>query len=128
MFEQAPSTKTWHERLVKHLDTPVHVWVEDVTDGHAQQGFEDGRALAADGQELCVLAVTDQFKGKTPVERHQIVHDCFVAELESGAIHSIRIRAWTEKQWTKKGSPHSWPSSQNTRQHQAGQQRNESHL
>ena len=36
----------------------------DVTDGHAVQGKEDGRALRADGREVLILVVADRCASK----------------------------------------------------------------
>jgi len=88
---------------------PQHVCIEDVTDGHTKEGFEDGRSLTVDGRELLVMVVSSVFEGKQSIERHQLVHDCFRTELDSGKMHSIQIRAWTPTQWAKKGSPTTWP-------------------
>ena len=41
-----------------------HLAVTDVTDGHAVQGKEDGRALRADGREVLILVVADRCASK----------------------------------------------------------------
>lgn len=91
---------------------PRYTLIEDVSDGHTIEGFKDGRSLTEDGRELLVLVVSDMFEGRSLVERHQLVQDCFKEDLESGNIHAIQIRAWTVKKWIKKGSPLEWPDKQ----------------
>ena len=89
-----------------------HASIKEVTDGHTVEGFADGRAQAADGRELLVLVVSESFEGQLPLKRHQLVHAAFQDELDTGSIHSMRIKAWTPAQWGAKGQPMSWADAQ----------------
>mmetsp|Transcript_5105 Transcript_5105/g.6038 ORF Transcript_5105/g.6038 Transcript_5105/m.6038 type:complete len:95 (-) Transcript_5105:317-601(-) len=61
-------------RLLQVALSPLdHLCLVDVSDGHTVEGFKDGRAHKPDGVELFVLAVSENFVGKSPVERHQMV-------------------------------------------------------
>eukprot|EP00587_Corethron_hystrix_P000475 CAMPEP_0113313788 /NCGR_PEP_ID=MMETSP0010_2-20120614/10080_1 /TAXON_ID=216773 ORGANISM="Corethron hystrix, Strain 308" /NCGR_SAMPLE_ID=MMETSP0010_2 /ASSEMBLY_ACC=CAM_ASM_000155 /LENGTH=92 /DNA_ID=CAMNT_0000169887 /DNA_START=263 /DNA_END=538 /DNA_ORIENTATION=- /assembly_acc=CAM_ASM_000155 len=66
----SPASLEKHKMLSKHFDplasalSPVtHLCISDVTDGHAAAGFLDGRALAAEGREALILAVSSRFEG-----------------------------------------------------------------
>uniref|UniRef100_A0A7S3PNY5 BolA-like protein n=1 Tax=Aplanochytrium stocchinoi TaxID=215587 RepID=A0A7S3PNY5_9STRA len=93
-------------RLLQVALSPLdHLCLVDVSDGHTVEGFKDGRAHKPDGVELFVLAVSENFVGKSPVERHQMVNNPLREYFATGDIHAMQIRAWTPKQWDKKGKP-----------------------
>ena len=77
----------------------------DVTDGHTVDGVGNGRALKAEGLEYFLVMVTDSFKSKSRVLRHQMITKLFQEELINGEIHSIQIKAWTTEEWRRKGAP-----------------------
>ena len=88
--------------------------LRDVSDGHAVEGFKDGRALRADGRDIILLVVTTLFEGKRPLERLRLVNGVLAAELGSGAVHSLQARCWTPAQWQRKGEPHTLVSQENS--------------
>jgi len=99
------------EKHVVHIQddpalTPI-TWlsISDVTDGHTVEGFKDGRALSADGLEVLVLVVSSQFEKKGPLERQRMVNNVLSDDLNSGVLHSVRMRCLTPSQWEKIGKP-----------------------
>ena len=94
------------ERRLRQAFSPV-TWLSlaDVSDGHAVEGFKDGRALRADGRDLIVLVVTTLFEGMSPLERQRLVNGVLADELATGVVHSLQARCWTPQQWQRKGEP-----------------------
>ena len=89
---------------------PVHhLAVTDVTDGHAEEGVLDGRALRADGREILVLVVSAGFDGQTPIDRQRAVNAVLAEDLSTGKLHSVRMKCWTPAQWQRQGAPQSFP-------------------
>ena len=89
---------------------PVHhLAVTDVTDGHAEEGVLDGRALRADGREILVLVVSAGFDGQTPIDRQRAVNAVLAEDLSTGKLHSVRMKCWTPSQWQRQGAPQSFP-------------------
>jgi len=95
-----------YENQIRNSLIQSHVvYVTDVSDGHVKQGVLDGRAQNAAGIEIIAIVVSDDFKGKSILERHRIVNDALAEDLKSGLIHAIQIRTWTADQWEKRGRP-----------------------
>ena len=89
-----------YEASLRRAFHPV-TWlrVSDKSDGHTKAGFEDGRALDADGLELHVLVVSECFQGRSPLARQQMVNSVLIDDLRSGRIHSVQMKCWTPAQW-----------------------------
>ena len=89
-----------YEASLRRAFHPV-TWlrVSDKSDGHTTAGFEDGRALDADGLELHVLIVAECFQGRSPLARQQMVNSVLIDDLRSGRIHSVQMKCWTPAQW-----------------------------
>lgn len=98
------------ERIQEHPSLSPVAWlcISDVTDGHAVEGFRDGRALDADGREMLVLVVSERFQKKSPLQRHRMVNRVFQTDLESGSLHSVRMKCLTPDQWERRGRPPSF--------------------
>jgi len=95
-----------HDAGLRDALSPV-TWlcIADVTDGHAVEGFKDGRALDPSGLEALILIVSTQFEGKTLLRRQQMVYSVLDDDLSNGILHSVRMKCLTPKQWEKKGKP-----------------------
>mmetsp|Transcript_11260 Transcript_11260/g.12907 ORF Transcript_11260/g.12907 Transcript_11260/m.12907 type:complete len:120 (+) Transcript_11260:241-600(+) len=98
-------SKECAELIRTALEPVEHLCLVDVSDGHTVEGFKDGRAHKPDAIEFFALVVTNNFEGKTRVERHQMVNSPLNEYFASGDIHAMQIRAWTPEQWEKKGKP-----------------------
>jgi BolA protein len=69
--------------------SPETLQVED--EGHlhiGHEGAKDGRG------HFRVLVVSDQFHGKTPIQRHRIIYQA-MGDLMQTDIHALAIDAWT---------------------------------
>jgi BolA protein len=69
------------EKIMKHLQAEV-VEVKDISDGAAK--FE-------------VLIVSDDFLGKTLIQRHRLIYSIFSEELQ-GPIHALSLKTLTRSQ------------------------------
>lgn len=95
-----------YEQALRVSLKPSHLCISDVSDGHTVQGVLDGRALHADGREILLLIVSEQFNTcSTLIERQRLVNDVLAEDLLSGRLHSVRMKCWTKAQWGAKGEP-----------------------
>ncbi len=94
MVNAAQLTHVLRERL-----SASHVEVIDETDQHA------GHAAmrVAGGDHYAVLIVTEQFTGKSLVERHRAVYDALGEELKT-SIHALKIKALAPAEWTNRST------------------------
>jgi BolA protein len=70
---------------------PVELVIRDDSAAHA------GHAGAREGGHFSVLVVSEQFAGRTRLQRHQLVYAA-VAELMRTDIHALRIQARTPQE------------------------------
>ena len=65
-----------------------------------EAGFEDAtvRVLGDDGAHFEALVVAEEFAGKRPIARHQLVYKC-LGSLVSNEIHALSIKALTPDEW-----------------------------
>jgi len=74
------------QRLRAALE-PERLVIMDDSAAHA------GHAGAREGGHFTVQIVSAAFSGKTPIQRHRLVHAA-VADLMHREIHALSIRAW----------------------------------
>ena len=70
---------------------PVSLLIRDDSAKHA------GHAGAREGGHFSVVLVSDQFAGRTRMQRHQLVYEA-VAELMRTDIHALSIQARTPQE------------------------------
>jgi BolA family transcriptional regulator, general stress-responsive regulator len=70
---------------------PVELVIQDDSAAHA------GHAGAREGGHFSVLVVSEQFAGRTRMQRHQLVYAA-VADLMRTDIHALRIQARTPQE------------------------------
>jgi len=70
---------------------PVELVIRDDSAAHA------GHAGAREGGHFSVLVVSEQFAGRTRMQRHQLVYAA-VADLMRTDIHALRIQARTPQE------------------------------
>lgn len=46
-----------------------------------------------------VIVVADAFEGHSSLARHRMIMDLFQAEVATGEVHALSIKALTKKQW-----------------------------
>ncbi len=56
--------------------------------------------VEGDGTHFQAVVVSEQFRGKPPLERHKLVYAALGDAMES-EIHAISIRTYTNDQWEK---------------------------
>ncbi|MFO1423720.1 MAG: BolA family protein [Candidatus Competibacteraceae bacterium] len=66
----------------------------DIVDDSAAHA---GHAGAREGGHFTVHIVSTAFAGKTPIQRHRLVHAA-VADLMRREIHALSIRAWAPEE------------------------------
>ena len=54
--------------------------------------------MSDDNTHFAALVVTDDFAGKRPLARHQMVYKC-LGSLMGNEIHAMSIRAHTREEW-----------------------------
>jgi len=71
--------------------TPLSLQIRDDSAAHA------GHAGARAGGHFSVIVVSEQFAGRTRMQRHQLVYDA-VADLMRTDIHALSIQALTPQE------------------------------
>ena len=56
--------------------------------------------VEGDGTHFQAVVVSEQFRGKPPIERHKLVYAALGDAMES-EIHAISIKTYTDDQWKK---------------------------
>ena len=56
--------------------------------------------VTADGSKYTAIVVSDEFEGKTMVAEQKMVYALVNVHIQSGAIHALTIKAYTESEWT----------------------------
>ena len=56
--------------------------------------------VEGDGTHFQAIVVSEQFRGKPPLERHKLVYAALGDAMES-EIHAISIKTYTDDQWEK---------------------------
>ncbi|MXW43922.1 MAG: BolA/IbaG family iron-sulfur metabolism protein [Candidatus Dadabacteria bacterium] len=56
--------------------------------------------VEGDGTHFQAVVVSEQFRGKPPIERHKLVYAALGDAMES-EIHAISIKTYTDDQWEK---------------------------
>jgi acid stress-induced BolA-like protein IbaG/YrbA len=60
------------------------------------------RVASDDNHHFEALVVADEFQGKRPLARHQLVYQC-LGSLVGNEIHALSIRALTREEWHAAG-------------------------
>ena len=74
--------------------TPVQLQIRDDSAAHA------GHAGAREGGHFSVRVVSEQFAGRTRMQRHQLVYEA-VSDLMRTDIHALSIQAETPQEQTR---------------------------
>ncbi|MDH3712307.1 MAG: BolA/IbaG family iron-sulfur metabolism protein [Gammaproteobacteria bacterium] len=65
-----------------------------------EDGIEGARAsVTGDGSKFEAVVISETFTGLSQVKKHQMVYRIFSAELASGAMHALTIKAYTPSEW-----------------------------
>ncbi|WP_428603413.1 BolA family protein [Sedimenticola sp.] len=55
--------------------------------------------VTGDGRHFEAVVISDQFDGKTPIQKQRMVMATVKAQLESDELHALSIKTYTEEQW-----------------------------
>lgn len=87
---------TTQQAIIQRIDTlnPVHYTLDNQSDQHA--GYYVGKE-----SHFRLVIVSDQFKGKRPLLRHQMIYALINPLLtrHGGTIHALSIHAYTPDEW-----------------------------
>lgn len=69
-----------------------------------EAGFENAqvKVMSDDNTHFEALVVADEFEGKRPIARHQLVYKC-LGKLVGNEIHALSIKALTPDEWREAG-------------------------
>mgnify|MGYP001826859943 CR=1 FL=1 len=69
-----------------------------------EAGFENAQVkfMSYDIKHFEALVVADEFEGKRPIARHQLVYKC-LGKLVGNEIHALSIKALTPDEWREAG-------------------------
>jgi len=70
-----------------------------------EAGIEDCEAIVtADGSKYTAIVISDAFEGKTMVAEQKMVYALLNDHIQSGAIHALTIKAYTNAEWAAQNS------------------------
>ena len=58
----------------------------------------------ADGSKYTAIVVSDEFEGKTLLVKQKMVYATVNEHIQSGAIHALTIKAYTQQEWAEQQS------------------------
>ena len=58
--------------------------------------------VAGDGSHFEAVVVSDDFAGKTPIQKQRLVMATVRPQIESGELHALSIKAFTPAQWAER--------------------------
>jgi len=68
-----------------------------------QTEIEGSQAIAeGEGCSFQLTVISEQFAGKSPVKKQQLVYGCLQELIASGEIHAVQIKTFTPEQWQDK--------------------------
>ena len=69
-----------------------------------EAGISGAKAtVTADGSKYTAVVVTNEFEGKTMLAEQKMVLALLNDHIQSGAIHAMTIKAYTEAEWAEQG-------------------------
>ena len=55
--------------------------------------------VATDGGHFNIVAISDMFEGKRPVQRQQVIYGALNEQISSGVIHAVNMKTFTQAEW-----------------------------
>jgi acid stress-induced BolA-like protein IbaG/YrbA len=55
--------------------------------------------VESDGSHYQVTAISDVFKGLSPVKKQQLIYGCLNSYIMDGTIHAVIIKTFTPEEW-----------------------------
>lgn len=67
-----------------------------------EEGIPGAKAeITAEENKYTAIVVSDEFEGKTMVQEQKMVYALLNEFIQSGAIHALTIKAYTNDEWAK---------------------------
>ena len=57
--------------------------------------------VEGDGTHFTALVISEGFKGKSRIQKQQMVYDTVRPQLTDGTLHALSVRALTPEEWQK---------------------------
>lgn len=65
-----------------------------------ESGMPGCQALVTgDGRHFEAVVISDEFEGKTPIQKQRLVMATVKTQLESDELHALSIKTYTQAQW-----------------------------
>jgi acid stress-induced BolA-like protein IbaG/YrbA len=59
--------------------------------------------VTGDGSHFDAVVVSGEFAGKSPIQRQRLVMATVRPQIDSGELHAISIKTYTQEQWAAQG-------------------------
>lgn len=59
--------------------------------------------VAGDGRHFEAVVVSEEFLGKSRIQRHQRVNQTVKPQLDSGELHALSLKTYTPEEWSARG-------------------------
>ena len=83
------------EKAIQTTLSPKHFSLEDQSAAHAGHAGQ----RESGGGHYAVTVVSEEFSGKSRIERHRAVYAAVDTLISSGKIHAISIQAFAPDEW-----------------------------
>jgi len=60
--------------------------------------------VTGDGTHFEAVVISDQFAGKTPIQKQRLVMSTVRPQIENGELHALSIKSFTPEQWANRGA------------------------
>jgi len=60
--------------------------------------------VTGDGRHFEAVVVSDEFEGKTPLQKQRMVMATVKSQIESDELHALSIKTFTEAQWAEQNA------------------------
>lgn len=57
--------------------------------------------VTGDGSHFDAVVVSDEFAGKSPIQKQRLVMATVRPQIESGELHALSIKTYTPEQWAE---------------------------
>ena len=58
--------------------------------------------VTGDGRHFEAVVISDEFEGKTPLQKQRMVMATVKPQIESDELHALSIKTFTEAQWAER--------------------------
>ncbi len=70
-----------------------------------EMGVPDSKAIVTGGDSKYeATVISDSFTGMSLVKEHQLVYSTVKAQIASGELHALSIKAFTRTEWSERNS------------------------